>query len=570
MENFNIEIDTKKLKELVSIYEPSVFLGEITAILKYDGYGRIPFLPFIALDSPLRQLSYIAALNLSSDVERIKTTKAPTNDEWTDIMEYAVRIKAGYYDALLPKPEEDDQEYDRLYRIAAPVFFDYFDTGVINYEEQEIAKILDLFKPFDALIQAHFGLTTNDFIKIYESLDERLESLLNEPLRLIRENPEVKAFKDEMLKSETPPSEWHYKGGSPEVKRFIDLMSNHLHQNRLKAEKDEKTQKFISIFSISREASDFRFYTENNPILVRPIFRLGNEHILLLAPKQLLHAIHKTLLSFIISTPKSEKFFIHRGKWLQHKCMSLFKKFLKGEGHYYNEFKVDGEGQDILVLFGSLAFIIEAKAGKEAVLSSRPNIRYLYTQYVKTFKQNIDEGYDQAFRIKEKFIDREPFDICDKNNKLTYRVRAKNYRNAFSIIITLDRFRGPQINLPSLLDPYQDDVFPLSLSIDDLEVIILTMLKLQISPGHFERLLIKREKLQGRTNSNDEMEIWGHLLFNREFKVPEDPTLTFHPGSAAATQFDELYKTGLGFENERKLDKKKSKEWKVVFGTFRP
>ena len=149
-------------------------------------------------------------------------------------------------------------------------------------------------------------------------------------------------------------------------------------------------------------------------------------------------------------------------------------------------------------------------------------------------------------------------------------VRTKNYRNAFCIIVTLDRFRNPQVNLPDLLNIYDDDKYPLSICFDDLEIIILTLIKLKMTPGKFERMLIQREKLQGRLATSDELEIWGHLIFNRAFKVPEEENMHFSPGIGFVGKFDELYANGLGFENERNLDRKTSPHWKKFMGYNQP
>lgn len=577
MEEFDIDKDSETLKELVSIYDPVIFLAEITELLKLDGFGRIPYRPFVSMDSPLKQLTYLAQLNLSSETSKIKSQNAPTPEEWNDIMEYSVRVKAGYHDALLPTKEDDEEEFKELYGLAMPVFFDFHDTGTINYEEQEIARIEGLFAPYTELIEEKTGLSVEDYISAYDFIGDKIQEKFNEPLKLLRADKELRELKDQMVKEQKAPSEWNYSGTNGSIKQFIALMTDRVERNLLSislAEGDsiseEKLECFLKIFSSARAKSEFQYYTEPNDVLMKPIYRTGESDILIISHKQLIHAIYKTLLKIVTSSKAAEKFYTFRGKYLQNQTLDLFKKFFKDEGYYYNEYKVDGNGQDILIMYGSVAFIIENKAGKEVELSKIPNVKHLYLQYLKTFKKNIDEGYEQCFRVREKFIDKEVLSIHDESDKHLWDQRTKKFRNSFSIIVTQDRFRNPQVNLPMLLELYEDDDWPLSICIDDLEVLLLTLIKLRITPAQFERMLIQRQKLQGRVNSTDELEIWSHLIFNKGFKIPDDESMHFSPGLAYIHKFDELYNEGLGFENERNLEKKQSTEWKTFMGFNAP
>lgn len=556
MAEFNIASDSAHLKKLVSVFEPAVFLAEITELLKLDGYGRIPYRPFVSLDSPLRQLAYLGYLNLTSDPNDISKKEAPTNLEWENIIEYSVRVKAGYFDALLPTSDDNEDEYQELYNVAMSVFFDFHDTGTINYEEQEIARIEVLFTPFDDVVKSEFGLSVKDFIQIYDAIGELIQENFNEPLRLIKSDPELNEFKNKMKAEGKFPADWKYEGTNLNIKRFIRLMTDHLQRNTISLDFDAlgidkgKFQNFFKHFTIKRASTNFQYYTEPNYLLLNPIFELGPTQLLIISHKQLIHAIFKKIYLCIAGSKKAEKLFTHRGSYLQNKTISLFRKFLKNEGHYYNEYKIDGKGQDVLILYGGIAFIIETKAGKEVELSRMPDVKHLYKQYLKTFKTNIEEAYKQCFRVKENFLVGKVLSIHDKENNHVYDLRTRKFRNAFCIIVTQDRFRNPQVNLPHLLDIYDDDQYPLSICIDDLEILILTLIKERITPGNFERMLIQREKLQGRVATSDELEIWGHLIFDKSFKIADEEDVHFSPGIHFISKFDELYANGIGFENE--------------------
>ncbi len=52
-----------------------------------------------------------------------------------------------------------------------PSFLSYFNQGPLNYEEQTINWVKNLYAKLDALIEAETGLKTSHFLKFYENLD---------------------------------------------------------------------------------------------------------------------------------------------------------------------------------------------------------------------------------------------------------------------------------------------------------------------------------------------------------------------------------------------------------------
>lgn len=174
MDSFNIEAESRKLKSIVGQYESDLFIADIASLLTLIDTPRMPVHPFQGLDSPLRQLTYLASLNLSCDPVDAKLKQVSSNEEWEEIVKQTIRAKAGYFDLLLPKEEDDKYEYYNYYKIVLPVFLDYFDTGSLNFEEQEIERIEKLFAPFNKEIEEEFGLTVRDFLNIYELIDKQL------------------------------------------------------------------------------------------------------------------------------------------------------------------------------------------------------------------------------------------------------------------------------------------------------------------------------------------------------------------------------------------------------------
>ena len=163
------------------------------------------------------------------------------------------------------------------------------------------------------------------------------------------------------------------------------------------------------------------------------------------------------------------------------------------------------------------------------------------------------------------FDNGEIFSIYDKNGKKQYTVDTTKYHNYFSLIITLNKFRQPQIDISLLLSLNEDDDrYPFSVSVDDLEIILLTMIKRKKGPGDLIKYLHWREQLQGRLQSNDELELWGAFINNKNFHIPEDKRIHFKTFPEMGDFYDELYQNGFGFANEKNLERKTSGKYMIL------
>lgn len=573
IKDFDIDTNSKHLKALCARHDPDTFIGEIATLITRIDILVIPIHPFQGLDSPLRQLTYLASLNLTSNPDLIVREGEIKTEEWFEMVKYSIGVKAGYYDLLMPKEGDDPVTYHDLYKVAMPVFMKYYGAGSLNYEEQDIERIESFFTQFDNEIERKFGLTTADFISIYNLLDEELFIRLNYPFTLLRNYPECKAFWDEQFKNKTNPLDWKYDGDDPNVKELVKYESNRGERFTIDA-KDlspkydaNKIDLFLKLFTIVREQSDYLFYTEKNPILHQPIYQIKDGRYLVVSAKQLITAIYNLLTEFATKEANgiSERFYARRGNALQDKTAALFKRFFKDECFIYNEYTTEpgGSGQDLLILYKGLALIIENKAGREP--EPMRDVRKSFEKISLGFKKSIQEGYEQADRVKLLFDNEETFTIYGKNGKEQYTVDTRKYHNYFSLVVTLNKFRQPQIDVSLLLTLNEDDDrYPFSVSIDDLEIILLTMIKLKKGPGDLIKYLHWREQLQGRLQSNDELELWGAFINNKNFNIPEDKRIHFKTFPEMSDFYDELYQKGLGFANEKNLERKTSGKYMIL------
>lgn len=165
----SLETSSKALKEIVASYNSDWLLGDLSALMHAgkerasDQLGK--------LSSPMRQLYYIAGLNVSSD---------PTNgidimydpEKWGKIVTLLNEIEKEYESLFnADQPEEITEDWVRVRKVAMPSFLSYFNQGPLNFEEQVINWVSDLFTQLDTIIEGATGLKTADFVQFYQNID---------------------------------------------------------------------------------------------------------------------------------------------------------------------------------------------------------------------------------------------------------------------------------------------------------------------------------------------------------------------------------------------------------------
>lgn len=568
----SLETKSQKLKDIVAEYNTEWFLGNLSFLMTCiangtaeDQLGR--------LSSPMRQLYFLGGLLVSSDPTE-KNKCQYSNEEWDLIIEYLNEIEIEYIKIFLPKEDEDiSEQWKRARHIAMPSFLSYFNQGPLNYEEQSTYWIQELYGQLDAIIENETSLRTNDFIQFYENVDKlhqtnfQSHSLGNVPLR--KDWDKYSELKIGMM--EGVPDEIKQLGEAS--KPMYTLVSDYGIICRFFAEElisanlpIEKVKNILQLLSRKRKQSDFLFYTDtkpSNPLSENPIVDIENGMFQIFEVKQVLHAIDNLLESICSRTPQStSKLVDKKGKLLEKRIVELFELFFKKDFKKYVGYYVDGCEQDILFLWKNYAFIIEAKGY---------NLREPFRNPEKAFKRIKDDfdssvgyAYEQTKRIEQKFLNKEILIITDKKGNIIQEIDTSRYENNdFSIIVNLKSFGQIQADLSLLLDIEEDCVYPWVVRFDDLEIFLLTLIAKRKNPDYFINYLLLREDLHGRIICSDECEICGgYISGNINLKLLEaGETIVTHP--SLANVFDEQYRKGLGFKNEKYIEDKKNE--KTIF-----
>lgn len=561
----SLETKSKELKELMATYDTKWLLGDLSFMMHAgrerarDTLGK--------LSSPQRQLYYLAGLNVSSDPA--KGGDFGHNEEnWEEIIRLLNEIEQEYQSIFFPKEEEEiTEEWKKARTVAMPSFLGYFNQGPMNYEEQVINWVNDLFTPLDKVIETALSVKTEDLIMFYDSLDN-----------LIQRNFQGHSGRNELLRKDWEKYTTIKMGVADEAPDFIkemmeeqrsvySFMSDHGMKDRFlpdelvtEALPIEKVNIILGHLSCQRTETDFLYYTETkpgNPLVDHPIFNIGDGMYQVFEVKQVIHAIEALLENAFSSNKKAKDKYVElKGNLLEARVEALFDKLLGKDYKIYKGYYVDGNEQDILILWKDTAFIIEAKGYDIGEPFRNPEKAFIRIQ--RDFNKSVGYGYEQTHRVEQKFIDQVPLVITDAHGNVIEEIDTTKYENDFSIIVNLKTFGQVQCDLSALLNVSDDDNYPWAVKLDDLETFLLTLIAQKKKPEAFIDFLLMRENLHGHLISSDELEICGGFISGKVNQKVADSDKIIVTNPDLGNVFDEQYRKGMGFPNERLLAEKKS------------
>ena len=305
------------------------------------------------------------------------------------------------------------------------------------------------------------------------------------------------------------------------------------------------------MLNTKRENSDFLYYTSPNPLLTRPIVELENGLYQVFEEKRVLHAILYLLEEVCKEKDTSNSRLAHnKGVYLENKIVSLLKKFFNDKAEIITNYYIDGCEQDIMVLWREYMFVIEAKA-----YTNREPFRdtdKAFTRIKDDFNRSIGYAYIQTKRVEEKIKAGNQFDLTDKNGNKIKTINPADYDgNDYYIIVNQESFGQVQVDLSTFLEIGDDENYPWAVRFDDLEVLILTLIAMKKKPDFFVDFLIFREYLHGHIICSDEGEICGGFLTGKLTQEMAESEIVITTLPDLASIFDEQYRKGMGFKNEK-------------------
>lgn len=546
---------SQELKSYISQFETVSFTTQICyALNSHLRLGR----KIINIESPARQLLYLLSLFLSTEEKKGLKVFDLISGDFKYIEQLLFEIEKGYrYNSLYNLDENVDKERIRIEEVANSTYINYFVNAPLNYTEQEIDKIESTFTTYQDFILTNTHLELQDYLDFFDATEfidqlKYQEYLKNthtiEHLEIIQEIKE--------------------KGSAADSKKFTKLFNaveNSIFNLRIHKEEleffipSEKINSLYTIFSIKRnnkDNSDYLFYTQECPLMRKPLIELPDGSIIIPMQKQLIHSIYKYLFEICYKLDKSNRRILERrDDRLEEKTKDIFEMFFNNEAKIFSHYYIGNNEKDLLILYRNSAFIVECKANKyrEPLFDTEK----AYVRIKDDFKKSIQKGYEQALEVERIFELVDFFEIKDQKGEVVAKVNTKKYQNIFSIIVTQERLGQIQTDLGLLLEINENDLFPWSVYIDDLETFLITLSRKENYYGEFITYLHNREKLHTRLNSSDELELAALFLTQKEIFIKCcNMNAIFSSNPVNDRFFDELYQFGFGFKNERNLNHK--------------
>lgn len=572
IENLNIKEKSLELKKIISEYDKEQFVGFFSYYIRQQPDAD-SIDDFNLFKSKLKDFQYLIALRYFDNTVGNKDFPSQ-NSILNELAERIDEIKNAYtLNDFSIETFFEEISYQETSLIHEFTFNNYFHNGSLSYVEQDIDLFERTFKPFESVITENSDLDIDFLIELYKFSEKYSKQRFSEHMQFTWDENFISI--KEKAKLDVDTFNQYINNLPDEVKikfsNFIDKPKYYFlmfsKADYYKEFQKEKVDAFLEIFSCSEEDyKNFLFYTDENPFDEKPILKLSDSIYLNIYPKQLPIAYYNFFYRFCDKRLPKEKMQKHRGKTLENKCYDLLIDFFKKEKqtfiykNYYLENRIE---QDILVISNGTALIFETKA-----TGFREPLRDMNKALIRIqhdFNENIQKGFEQCERVKNIFKSGQKFKIFDEKGIVLHEINPNKIYNVFNIVVTQERLGPIQLDLSLLLKIDNEQEYPYSIYINDLEI-FLRALKFKTKNPRQELVtfLKNRELLHERVFCNDELDICAVYMSNKNLFVrlanQLEATFTLQP--ECQDYFDDLYYQGIGLlKNEYNMEEK-SREYK--------
>lgn len=527
---------------------------------------------FTNLRSPYTAGLYL--LDLYYSIPNRSNTIPMTLERWHRITELVAAHECLYLkDIELSNNQhfEDEQQYTRV-KVAIATFIEYYNNPSFCFNEQTRDRIVTNFIPYNDDIKKWFGFEINDILAFVLHINDMMNQKYTELsfLQMSKfqdycNNPSKwRALTEKFEAFGLSIGEWQYQ---PEVLNILhgeninlsDILLHPLENfTNIPGVNKNSAEAIFNFLSYDKEASlgKLPYYSSKRNIINSPIITIGQEAYFI-TDKYVLEAfynrIHQKLLDEIGTKYKQKC-----DNALEDKVLKLFQKlFGTTKTKYFINYTLDHiNEQDILIIYKNACIVVEVKDYRFREPYRDPTKGY--TRIQSDFKSIIQKGYDQCKRVETKLYTNNKLEIYDyKTKKLLHTFATHKYDQIYSLVITNQRYGCIQTNLADLLVKDEADRYPLSISMNDLESIVLLFKKIlkNTSEQRFLEYLDYREAFHEHLICTDELELAGLYLSNTKlFKKLATSTESIFTHPAMAEIFNAHYMAGLGFDNEYNID----------------
>ncbi|MGY6648534.1 hypothetical protein [Wenyingzhuangia sp. IMCC45574] len=542
----NLEVKINQLIEKIAKYDTESFVGFFAYFLKRRPDDSLD-IKLNLFKSKFKDFQYLMAIKMSLPDENTKKFELDDSKIIGELAKSLNEIKDFYQTKNFSDYTVESVIHELAYR-------NHFDNGSLSYVEQDLEKIRTIFSHFEEKIITDFGFDIDFLIQFYQ-YNELISKNRAEKFTAFSTTTDFINFTEKIKTKETSFSESLELLSKETKEDFLSFFSKP-HEYLFFSKEDlfqylpkNEINRFLELFCLDYNSKlNHRYYAAENPIENKPILKLSKNYYLNLCQKQIPIAIYNHLyLHFLNDKKNNPKIRRHREKCLEKKVVEIFKSFFSHKESYFfeNYYVEENFEQDLLIIYKGNAIIIETKASK--LRAPFRDTDKAITRLKDDFKNSIQYGYQQCLRIEDYFFDNKIFEIKNRQNKTLHKIDPNKIHNILSIVVTLERYGSLQTDLALLLDKHEEDYYPWSVYIDDLETFLLSLKHYFNNHGNrlIEYLKLRRT-LHGRIYAIDELDICASFIKEpRKFRASSKNKLKQIKFSAfEQSLFDKLYFSG--------------------------
>jgi len=480
------------------------------------------------LTSHYNQLLYLAGLvlNYSRKESRDITSEEPFN--WKEIEELLEKIFWQYLYIFLPdsnlEVNELTKEWFHVRDVTMPTFLQYFNEPILCQHDQLIDRFINLYVPFDKLLEKEIRLSVDCTLKIINWIEEEIQKKYD---NFINVREEAKR-EQEAFASRWQEEKWSEEDAKEAIKGTkLEKLRKELWQlpndifiirpsDLINTFGDDVANNYLSLFTSQfNNESAFRYITDHNQIVDSPLVKIGENQMICLHIRLLYTAAFNQFYKIIKKSNIAQSFYENRSNWVEDKTYQIVKDFFtdgKVYKHIY-ETKDGHDEHDILLLVNDRVIIIEVKASPLKEPLRDPEKAFIRIRDAFYSKKGIQYAYEQGLHLKNNITKNKNIQLYDDKGKSVVQIEENDFRNGVSIIcVTADNFGSLATDLSLLLNKPDVESFPYAVNLYDFEILLHGFIKEQKDAEDFLKYMDDRSKLHGKVYTFDELDIAGYFL----------------------------------------------------------
>lgn len=503
--------------------------------------------------APFRQCQYLLGLLVTTPEP--SGHSALTDGEWQQVFKHLEAIYGAYGLMFWPTEEESElsktEAWLRPRNVAMPAFLHYFSQGSMASVEQVVARIETTLVHFDKELTNKTGISATDAIEITKWICDDVQARFDK----------IKALCGFMKSQFDKASQasWDTETARKDAQSSPEYLE---HQKTLEDQRSPlsvfltdlqgvfghtKAAAYWSLFASPRQqATGFTYPTELNPVVRQPLIEYGEGKAVIVVGNMVYEAVLANMGKVLaVNDRVRQRYLKRRDSALERQVSNLVRRLFPDAEHYVECYEQSDSQfeHDHVVIWQRSVFVFESKASPPPEPFRDPNKAYQRIRRAFRSETGIQAAFDQSNRLRRVFLRGDRIQLYDQRGELLRELESAYLDGVYCVCVTANSHGPVAVDLSMLLEKDHADAFPWVVSVNDLDATVCAFERKGWGPEKFCAFLEQRQRLQGKTLTDDELEIVGAFILYGTLEPwisrPEDK-ICFLDGFSRI--FDAIYK----------------------------